>query len=139
MTLIGFVAACSGSAVGTALVPCELDAQSARLAGAATDCGRATYASTAATNACVKDALARGAAFRAIYELRGFDSKPVVAIVRDAAGTASLISYDEDPTLGSPEMQRWSCPSLGLVADSEGIERYQCQGSAQKLELLCTR
>jgi hypothetical protein len=93
----GLFAGCGSS--GTA---CDLDAWLRQRAGAgAVSCGRvAVGASTADVDRCIADQTSAGHAFYARYDVQGIDSRVALGALRDAAGRASVLQWDSDPSGG---------------------------------------
>jgi hypothetical protein len=93
----GVLAGC-GSSGGA----CDLDAWLRQRAGAgAVSCGRvAVGASTAQADRCISDQTAAGHAFYARYDVQGIDSRVALGALRDAAGRASVLQWDSDPSGG---------------------------------------
>jgi hypothetical protein len=81
---------------------CDLDALLRQRAGAgAVNCGQvAVGGSTTATDQCIADQTARGGTFHAHYDVQGIDSRVALGAFRDAAGHASVLLWDSDPSGG---------------------------------------
>ena len=98
--VVPLLSPCACGGPGTA---CDLDSLLRQRAGAAAvDCGRVSKGvPSTATDQCIADQTARAAPFHARYDLQGVDSEVVLGVVRDAAGRASILLWDSDPSGGS--------------------------------------
>jgi hypothetical protein len=97
-----------GTGCGSSGGACDLDALLRQRAGAgAVSCGRvAVGAPSAETDRCIADQTASGRAFYARYDVRGIDSRGALGALRDAAGRASVLQWDSDPSGGGNDGAR---------------------------------
>ena len=91
-----------GTGCGSSGGACDLDALLRQRAGAgAVSCGRvAVGAASVETDRCIAEQTASGRAFYARYDVQGIDPQGALGALRDAAGRASVLQWDSDPSGG---------------------------------------